>query len=192
MRDAFDRTNRSSRLFDSLARMALCATLGSGCASRVIGEGDGFPGDGRSDGGLVADGADTGVDIPYRDVPIQYDVYREDVCPGDASPGERQYTCDPFNPTVGCPDGQACYPWIEYPSGVCGHEIYHADCQMVGTTPIDGFCNNGIECAPGLTCFVTGSGNRCLQLCRIDGSPPQCPNGRVCEPTDLPDFGACD
>ena len=181
-----------SLLFGPAVLLGLCAIVSSGCASRVVGEGDGAPGDGRTDGMVVPDGTDVGVDIPYRDVPITYDVFREDTCPGDAAAGERMYNCDPFNPTVGCPDGQACYPYIEYPMGVCGHEIYHADCTPVGSTPIDGFCNTGIECGPGLTCFVTGSGNRCLALCRIDGSPPQCPRGRVCEPTDDPDFGACD
>ena len=172
--------------------LGVCAIVLTHCASRVVGIGDGAPGDGRGDGLSFTDGGEVGVDIPYRDVPIPYDVYFEDTCPSDATMGERQYTCDPFNPTVGCMAGTACYPYIEYPTGVCGHEIYHADCAAVGTTPIDGFCNDGIECAAGETCFVTGSGNRCLALCRIDGSGTPCPRGRVCEPTDIPDFGACD
>jgi hypothetical protein len=180
-----------SRLVLALA-LGACATVSAGCASRVVGDGDGSA-DARTDAGpIVRDGDDVGVDIPYRDVPIQYDVFRGDVCPGDAAPGVRMYTCDPFAAVSGCDTGMACYPWIEYPGTQCGSEIYHADCMMVGTTPVDGFCTGSGECAAGLTCFVTGSGNRCLQLCHIDGSDPQCPRGRVCEPTDLPDFGACD
>ncbi|MEI8258468.1 MAG: hypothetical protein WCJ30_22570 [Deltaproteobacteria bacterium] len=186
------RTFTNARFRRSLALLAMgaCATLGNGCASRVVGDGDGSIGDARTDRGPnAADGGDT-VDVPYRDVPVQYDVYREDACPGDAAAGVRMYTCDPFAVVSGCADGQGCYPWIEYPSVPCGSEIYHADCMPVGPTPIDGFCTSGGECTGGLACFVTGSGNRCLQLCHIDGTDPQCPRGR--EPTDLPDFGACD
>lgn len=186
-------TRRTPRTTTVLTALFACATLGTGCASRVVGNGDGTPGDARPDRGAnVPDGGDTGVDIPYRDVPVEYDVYRGDTCPGDAAQGVRMYTCDPFQALSGCTDGMACYPWIEYPSTVCGSEIYHADCAVVGVTPIDGFCTTGGECAAGLTCFVTGSGDRCLQLCHIDGTNPQCPRGRVCEPTDIPDFGACD
>lgn len=187
----FSLSRRWPRLPTALLAVCVCATVGAGCASRVVGNGDGEPGDARGDR-AIPDGGDAGVDVPYRDVPIQYDVYREDTCPGDAAAGVRMYNCDPFAVVSGCTDGMGCYPWIEYPATACGSEIYHADCMVVGPTPIDGFCTSGGECAGGLACFVTGSGNRCLQLCHIDGSDPQCPRGRVCEPTDLPDFGACD
>ncbi len=176
-------------------RCALAVAIAFGstaCAARSIGEGDGSPDDARADRNAIGDGGDVGVDIPYRDVPISYDVFREDRCPGDAGGAERAYSCDPWMPAVGCGDGQGCYPWIEYPSEPCGHEIYHADCFPTGPMPVDGFCTSTTDCAAGLTCFVTGSGNRCLLLCRNDGTAPQCPKGRVCEPTDLPDFGACD
>lgn len=172
-----------------------CGGSVTGCASRVGFE-DGGALDARSDARhpLVDDGGDAADGPRLRDVPITYDVYREDACAPEAGMGVRMYTCDPFNPYVGCPAGEACYPFIDYPDGPCGREVYRAECRPVGTVPMDGFCGGGAEgtCAPGLTCFVTGAGNRCLTLCRIDGSGAPCPRGQVCEPTDLPDFGACD
>ena len=167
-------------------------TLVTGCAARVIGEGDGAIEAGRADVRLSSDAADTGPDVQFRDVPVPYDVFREDVCVPEGGRGMTSYECDPFNPTRDCAAGTACYPFIEYPSVPCGQEIYRATCVPAGTIPVDGFCTGGERCAPGLTCFVTGSGNRCLHLCRIDGSEPLCPRGQICQATDLPDFGACD
>jgi hypothetical protein len=173
----------------------LCALLASGCAARVVGFGDGAPsGDGRGDGGSMDPGDDAGDDVRYRDVPVTYDVYREDACAPESGDAVRMYDCDPFDQaSSGCAAGEACYPYIDYPMGPCGHEVYRATCEPAGTGAVDAFCGlGGQQCAAGLGCFVTGSGDRCLALCRLDGSPPQCPRGRVCEPTDLPDFGACD
>lgn len=166
--------------------------LSAGCAARVMGVGDGDTDGARLDGGPGAGGGDAGRDVRYRDVPVTYDVFREDACAPEAGAGVRMYDCDPFRPTDSCPAGQSCYPYIDYPEGRCGREVYRAVCLPAGTIPVDGFCGGGEACAPGLACFVTGAGNRCLRLCRIDGGEPSCPRGQVCEPTDLPDFGACD
>lgn len=165
----------------------------TGCASRVVGDADDGGPDGRRDGGAGSvDVPDAQPDVRYRDVPPAYDVFREDACTGDVGPGVRMYDCDPLRSPSGCAPGEGCYPFIEYPEGVCGREVYRAMCMMAGSGPVDSFCTTGMECAPGLTCFVTGSGNRCLRLCNTSGGEPACPRGQVCEPTDLPDIGACD
>lgn len=175
-----------------LGVLGWCAIVATGCASRVAGFSDSNVEDSRPDGWVRTDGGDVPRDVRYRDVPIEYDVFREDACAPEAGMGIRMYDCDPFRPTATCPPGQACYPFIEYPEGRCGREVYRAVCLPAGTTPVDGFCTGGEACEPGSACFVTGAGNRCLRLCRLDGGEPRCPRGQVCEPTDLPDFGACD
>lgn len=177
----------------SLARGLVAVSLSlvaSGCASSV-GPGalpDGAT-DARGDRPVVRDGGDAGRDVQYFDTNV-YDVYREPPCPGPKPPPRRQYDCDPFLQR-GCAAGESCYPFIEYPAQRCAAEVYRAQCARAGTSGQDAFCRAGAECAPGHACFVTGAMNRCLQLCRLDGAAPQCPRGRVCEPTDLPDFGAC-
>src|SRR5262249_26502196 len=102
--------------------LALCALLATGCAARVVGFGDGGPGDGRGDGSSVDPNDDGGTDVRYRDVPVTYDVYREDACAPESGDAVRMYDCDPFDQAhSGCADGEACYPYIDYPSGTCGH-----------------------------------------------------------------------
>ena len=167
------------------------AVVSSGCASTI--DGTTATGDGgvssRHDAAVVRDVGDDARDVPYFDTNA-YDVFREDACPGTNPPAQRMYTCDPLG-TGGCPSGQGCYAFIEYPTVRCGSEIYRAECFDVGTTAPGEFCRSGTDCAQGSGCFVTGAMNRCLPLCALDGTEPRCPRGSVCEPTDLPDFGAC-
>lgn len=168
------------------AAAVLCA-----CSSTVTPSGavDGGA-DASSDARVLRDGAEAGRDVQVFDT-AAYDVFRDDACPGSRPPPQRDYRCDPFAAGQ-CPPGEGCYVFIEYPSQRCGSETYRSLCLSAGDVPGDGFCNRDTRCAPGFSCFVTGASNRCLQLCRLDGAPPQCPRGRVCEPTDLPDYGACD
>lgn len=133
-------------------------------------------------------------DATLRDVPvIDRDVtFREDACPPVTGPAVRMYDCDPLATRSGCGPGEGCYTTIEYPPMPCAREIYRAICIPAGSTPVNSPCGSGDECVPGSACFVTGAGNRCLRLCRTDGTEPSCPRGQVCEPTDSPDIGACD
>lgn len=175
-----------------LIRLAILLSAGMflGCASTIDGTG-GLDG-GRDAGGDSASRRDAPADardVPYFDTNA-YDVFREDACPGVRPPAQRAYECDPLSRT-GCPVGQGCYAFIEYPMVRCGSEIYRARCFDVGSTEPGLFCRSGTECSAGSGCFVTGAMNRCLRLCRLDGAEPRCQRGTVCEPTDLPDFGAC-
>lgn len=165
--------------------------LSFGCASTVDGTGGPDGGDitHRPDASALRDVASDARDVPYFDTNA-YDVFREDACPGTNPPAQRQYDCDPLG-TGECPSGQGCYAFIEYPQVRCGSETYRAACFDVGSTPTGTFCRSGTDCAEGAGCFVTGAMNRCLRLCRLDGTEPRCQRGTVCEPTDLPDFGAC-
>lgn len=172
-------------------RAILFLALGAGCASAVS------PTGATADGGTTAradraaprDAVDARVDVPYFDA-RGFDVYRGDPCPGPRPPPVRGYVCDPFAQR-GCAPGEGCYAFIEYPATLCGSETYRSACLPAGTGAPGRFCTSGTECAPGSGCFVTGAMNRCLRLCRVDGDGSECPRGTVCEPTDLPDFGAC-
>lgn len=171
-----------------IALSALAGMLTVGCAASVRGDRDAAMDGGASDGASE----DAGRDVRYRDVPDPLpDTFVDPVC-ADAATSIRAYNCDPFNSRATCPVGEGCYPFIEYPMGRCLREIYHADCIPEGTIPVGQPCGSGGACVAGATCFATGAGTRCLQLCRVDGTAPQCPRGAVCEPTDSPEIGACD
>ena len=174
----------------ALAALTVTAAMvATGCAASVRAEPDGGAMDGSRNDGATED---AGRDVRYRDVPAPLpDTFRDPPCPDGSTEGVRQYNCDPFASNT-CGPGEACYPFIEYPMGRCAREIYHAECVPAGTVPVGMPCGMGGACVGGAGCFATGAGTRCLQLCRIDGTAPQCPRGAVCEPTDLPDFGACD
>ncbi|MDP3278900.1 MAG: hypothetical protein Q8Q09_27155 [Deltaproteobacteria bacterium] len=174
-----------------LSVFAMIATLSASCAARVDPErDDGGRGDALD--GSVTTGEDAGRDVRFRDVPIPpEDVFREPPCPDGSTDGVRMYSCDPLTQR-GCSAGEACYPYIEYPMGRCAREIYRAECVQAGTSQPGSACEGSQSCVAGSTCFATGAGTRCLRLCRLDGTEPRCPRGAVCEPTDIPDFGACD
>jgi hypothetical protein len=182
------RFSRSGRLAPPSIAL-LFVLVGSGCAASVGGDRDG----GRMDGSSALDGAfDAGRDVRFRDVPSPPpDSFREEPCPDGSTDGVRMYTCDPFT-NRGCSAGTGCYPFVEYTTGRCAREIYRAECVPAGTVPTGSPCEGSSGCVPGSACFATGAGTRCLRLCRIDGTEPRCQRGSVCEPTDLPDFGACD
>ncbi len=99
--------------------------------------------------------------------------------------------CDPLAPPPGdCMQGEACYPYVIYPSDPCEAEYYGSMCSEAGTSVQDEPCYGGAECAPGFTCVVSGAGTICVQMCDLHklGS---CPDGRVCEPIDVLGYGGC-
>lgn len=174
------------------ALVSSAASCGQAIAPADAGDAAPRPDGARSESATPIPGTDADTrDVRYRDVPVDPDPFREDACP-EPPPPLRQYDCDPTRLPSQCPAGQGCYPWVEYPGDRCGQLVYHATCLEAGTVPLMGLCGGGAACGPGLTCFGTPTGNRCLRLCRLDGTGDACPRGQVCEPTDLADYGACD
>jgi hypothetical protein len=97
--------------------------------------------------------------------------------------------CDPFLPDEGCPFGQACKPFVEYPESPCEPERFGARCDWVGDAVQGDPCNFDL-CASGYLCIATGQGTQCAQICRISG-PSGCPAGLVCGSLDIEGIGTC-
>jgi predicted small lipoprotein YifL len=150
-------------------------------------------------------GADAGVDDAKKDSAKDvvtdkgagWDVTSEDALPDyqdpgcpDAPPAIIDNQCDPLNPKpYDCPEGEACFPYVIYPSAPCEAEIYGAVCYYEGTGKQGDPCY-GEPCASQHVCVVTGAGTVCVRLCELK-VPGSCPNGMVCEPIDVLGYGGC-
>jgi hypothetical protein len=141
---------------------------------------------GHASGGKKID-YDAGVDAPRT----PQDAYSEYVDPGcpDAPMKTVDMQCDPMAPLGGdCPEGTACYPFVESPMGVCGTETYGTECAPSGTGTQGDPCDNG--CAPNYLCVVSGQGTQCVQLCDVNAAMG-CSGGLICTPVDIPGIGGC-
>jgi hypothetical protein len=143
---------------------------------------------------LIDTGRDTKADTTSRDTAVrdtwvEPDTFIDPMCP-DAPPPKTDYKCDPLKPPPGdCKSGQACYPWVEYPTDPCEHETYHAGCFPAGSGKQGDPCGSS-SCASGFACVASGAGNVCVQMCK-PGTPGVCPEGLVCQTTDVPGIGGC-
>jgi hypothetical protein len=108
-------------------------------------------------------------------------------CP-DAAPPPPDYQCQPFENPTGCPFGEACYPWVDYPTGPCDHEEFGTICAPAGIGGQGDPCTG--LCAAGHVCVITGQGTQCVQLCQLIGED-NCPAGLFCVPIDVEGFGGC-
>ena len=148
--------------------------------------------DGEVDGGRRArdSGGDATPDVG-RDTLLSPDTYVDPGC-GDATPPPIEaFDCDPFGGKTACPSGEACDPYVLPADDPCSPETYGATCEPAGTGTEDAPCDDGTSgCAAGFFCVVSGGGNVCAQVCKI-GVPGACPEGLVCEPTDVTGVGAC-
>jgi hypothetical protein len=115
--------------------------------------------------------------------------FRDPGCP-DAAPLPVDDECDLFHQPSGCPAGQACYPYVNYPNKPCQQEQYGTLCSPPGVGKQGDPCDNGDGCAGGFVCVITGQGDQCVQDCPISG-PNTCPEGLFCEPVDVKGVGGC-
>jgi hypothetical protein len=99
--------------------------------------------------------------------------YVDPGCP-DSAPPPPIKECDPFGPNT-CPTGEGCYPFVQYPTKPCDHEVFGAVCAPVGTGKQGDACG-ATNCAAGFVCVVTGQGTECVQLCDLFGAA-KCPPG---------------
>lgn len=109
-------------------------------------------------------------------------------CPDAAAPPPTK-ECEPFATPTGCPAGQGCYPFVQYPSGPCEKEQHGTFCAPGGTGKQGDPCG-GELCAIGHVCVVTGVGTQCVKMCSPTG-PSSCPPGLFCVPVDVEGIGGC-
>jgi len=130
-------------------------------------------------------------DPPFEDAGASdaRDGYVEPDCP-EVEPKPPILQCDPFATPTGCPPGEACRPFVEYPRHECDTERYGAVCVAAGSGQQGDPCGGGEGCADGFVCVISGAGVQCVKLCRLD-QHGACENGLVCEPIDVPGFGGC-
>jgi hypothetical protein len=119
----------------------------------------------------------------------QTSTYVEPTCP-DVPTAQIEAQCDAFDQST-CPEGQGCYPTIEYPTAPCVPEVYRTLCLPAGKGQQWEECLALLDCAPGFICVVSGSGTQCERACDAN-VPTSCPKGLFCEPIDLPGIGTCD
>jgi hypothetical protein len=115
--------------------------------------------------------------------------YIDDLDCGPPTSNPPEQDCDPFAASSGCSRGEACYPFVDYPTGPCDREEYGTRCAPAGSGRQGDACEQG-RCAQGFVCVVTGQGNQCIELCRIERAGV-CPAGLVCLPIDVEGFGGC-
>lgn len=99
--------------------------------------------------------------------------------------------CDPLAATSGCPSGESCFPYVDYPAGPCEVERYGTRCYPAGPgTQGDSCAQQG--CAADHICVSTGRGTQCARLCGLDADARNvCSAGLLCLPIDIEGFGGC-
>lgn len=184
--------------------LGLCVLMMVACGGSVSIDGDDDP---RADSGAGGSGATAGAatggwsgsdaglggsgNLGGGPVDGGVDVYVDPGCP-DAEPPPAVLECDPFAVDPGCPFDQACYPYVDYPSGgSCQSETYGTVCLPAGIGEQGDDCSLEV-CAAGFVCVLGGApGPRCVKLCSVF-EPDSCPAGLLCEPMDTQQgFGGC-
>jgi len=139
----------------------------------------------RPDAGVVTVAGQAG------EATVIWSDYVPTECPDTAPPPVNE-ECELFGAVNTCPEGTACFPYVEYPDGTepCAREQYGTGCFVSGEGLQGEPCDWG-TCAGGHLCVLTGEGTQCVQLCDTFGADT-CPAGLFCEPIDVqPGIGGC-
>jgi hypothetical protein len=99
--------------------------------------------------------------------------------------------CNPLAEASGCPAGESCFPFVDYPSGPCQVERYGALCLQAGPGTQGDSCALD-ACAADHICVSTGRGTQCARLCALAAEAPSvCAPGLLCLPIDIEGYGGC-
>jgi hypothetical protein len=116
--------------------------------------------------------------------------YSPPACPPSTSPPP-SVECDPLAEDSGCPAGQSCFPFVDYPTSPCEVELYGARCGPAGSGVQGDSCVDS-ACAADHICVSTGRGTLCARLCGLSAQAPDvCDPGLLCLPIDIEGFGGC-
>jgi hypothetical protein len=184
--------------FRGLFAIGMGIALAVACGGSVEGDKGNTGGDGGAPGGGGTGGTggthlggtggkDAGKDAKPDSKTGGTGGYIDPGCP-DADPPPPQTECDLYDPSS-CPPTLSCYPYVQYPSGPCGFEVYGTVCAVPGTGTQGDPCG-GENCAGGFVCVITGQGTECVQICNLVGKD-NCPDGLFCVPIDVEGVGGC-
>ena len=137
-------------------------------------------------------GADVGAssEPPPEPSPTEPPPFADPGCP-PASERPAINECDPLATISGCPAGTSCFPYVDYPAGPCGIELYGTRCLAAGPGTQGDSCAEQ-PCAAGHICVSTGRGTQCARLCVLaENDPSICSPGLLCLPIDIEGFGGC-
>ena len=145
----------------------------------------------------VAPGADVpvndagaGPSAPPEPEPSEPPPYEAPSCP-PTPPPPVNVECDPLADDPGCPSGQSCFPFVDYPTSPCEVERYGARCAPAGSG-VQGQSCADTPCAADYICLSTGRGTMCARLCGLSPDAPDvCDPGLLCLPVDIEGFGGC-
>jgi hypothetical protein len=127
---------------------------------------------------------------PFEPPPIDDTPFEDPGCPPVSAPPPDLNQCNPLATPSGCPDGEACFPFVSYPSGPCEVELFGAMCRLAGSGTQGQSCAND-GCAADHVCVSTGRGTQCTRLCRLEGVGSVCDPGLLCLPIDIEGYGGC-
>jgi len=145
------------------------------------------PGSDRPDAGSEPDAAPEPPPVPD---PTEPPPFLDPGCP-PASERPSINQCDPLAGTSGCPLGESCFPYVDYPTGPCEVERYGTLCLPAGPGTQGDSCSNQ-GCAADHICVSTGRGTQCARLCGLDANAASvCAPGLLCLPIDIQGFGGC-
>src|SRR5688572_9497395 len=170
--------------------LGLCLTGCGGDAQVDLGRRDGAvpPSGGAPDAGVDNGGVRPPPNTPPE--PPEPPPFEEPGCAPISSPPPRT-ECDPLAEDSGCPDGESCFPFVDYPSGPCEVERYGTLCEPSGSGIQGDSC--ALEpCSAEHICVSTGRGTQCARLCALnEDSGEVCAAGLLCLPIDIGGFGGC-
>jgi hypothetical protein len=99
--------------------------------------------------------------------------------------------CNPLGEPSGCPEGESCFPFVDYPAGPCEVERFGTMCMRAGSGTQGDSCARE-PCATDHICVSTGRGTLCARLCGLAvDAPDVCSPGLLCLPIDIEGFGGC-
>lgn len=128
---------------------------------------------------------------PFEPPPVDDTPFEEPGCPPITAPPPDLNACNPLATPSGCAEGEACFPFVSYPSGPCEVELFGSVCRLAGSGTQGQSCAND-GCAADHVCVSTGRGTQCTRLCRLgEGTQNVCDPGLLCLPIDIEGYGGC-
>jgi len=174
----------------ALAGVLLISACGGHAESNSARRSNALPAPVAPGSGAPLNDAGSGPSTPSEPEPPEPPPYAAPTCP-PTPPPPANVECDPLAADPGCPPGQSCFPFVDYPTSPCEVERYGARCAPSGSGVQGQSCAEE-PCAADHICVSTGRGTLCARLCGLTADAPSvCDPGLLCLPIDIEGFGGC-